>query len=151
VSLGKLVVSFERDGANETDVGVFVLQDADDLGASFEFAVRTLLRRGEINLPPIIYREDIPSPGSGEIGKLLAWLGGNLRQFVLVVRASSWAKAADMKAALALLPTFQWCGRRESNPHGVTPNGFSYHLRLSPPRLARARFGSFVVWTIPSP
>ena len=72
MSLGKLVISFERDGANETDVGVFVLQDADDLGASFEFAVRTLLRRGGINLPPIIYREDIPSPGSGEIGKLLA-------------------------------------------------------------------------------
>src|SRR5580658_965383 len=27
-----------------------------------------------------------------------------------------------------------WYGRRESNPHGVTPNGFSYRLRLSPPR-----------------
>jgi hypothetical protein len=26
-----------------------------------------------------------------------------------------------------------WCGRRESNPHGLTPNGFSYQLRLSPP------------------
>ncbi len=82
MSLGKLVISFERDGANETDVGVFVLQDADDLGGSFEFAVRTLLRRGGINLPPII-REDIPSPGSGEIGKLLAWLGGNLAPICL--------------------------------------------------------------------
>jgi hypothetical protein len=71
-SLGKLVVSFERDGAKEPGHGVFVLQDADDLGASFDFAVRTLLRRGGINLPPIIFREDIPSPGSGEIGKLLA-------------------------------------------------------------------------------
>jgi hypothetical protein len=28
-----------------------------------------------------------------------------------------------------------WCGRRDSNPHGVTPNGFSYQLRLSPPHL----------------
>ena len=28
-----------------------------------------------------------------------------------------------------------WCGRRESNPHGHTPNGFSYQLRLSPPSL----------------
>src|SRR5271166_1549863 len=28
---------------------------------------------------------------------------------------------------------FEWCGRRDSNPHGVTPNGFSYQLRLSPP------------------
>jgi hypothetical protein len=147
----------QRDGD-----GVFALQDADDLGASFDFAVRTLSRRGGINLPPIISREDIPSPGSGEIGTFWRSWAATLRQFVLVVRASSWAKAAAMKAAPArsLLPpcstttagtTFQWCGRRESNPHGVTPNGFSYHPRLSPPRLARARFGSFVVWTIPSP
>src|SRR5262249_13103733 len=28
-----------------------------------------------------------------------------------------------------------WCGRGDSNPHGVTPNGFSYQLRLSPPLL----------------
>src|SRR5208282_926418 len=27
-----------------------------------------------------------------------------------------------------------WCGRGDSNPHGITPNGFSYQLRLSPPR-----------------
>jgi hypothetical protein len=40
----------------------------------------------------------------------------------------------------------QWCGRRDSNPHGVTPNGFSYQLRLSPPPCR-----AFVVWTIPSP
>ena len=27
-----------------------------------------------------------------------------------------------------------WCGRRESNPHGpFKPCGFSYRLRLSPP------------------
>jgi hypothetical protein len=39
---------FERDGANEPDGGVFVLQDADNLGASFDFAVRTLRRMGGI-------------------------------------------------------------------------------------------------------
>jgi hypothetical protein len=27
-----------------------------------------------------------------------------------------------------------WCGRRDSNPHGITPDGFSYQLLLSPPR-----------------
>jgi hypothetical protein len=26
-----------------------------------------------------------------------------------------------------------WCGRRDSNPQGPKPNGFSYRLRLSPP------------------
>ena len=44
-----------------------------------------------------------------------------------------------------------WCGRRESNPQGPKPGGFSYLLRLSPPGSspgARMRFG---VWTIPSP
>jgi hypothetical protein len=44
-----------------------------------------------------------------------------------------------------------WCGRGDSNPHGVTPNGFSYQLRLSPPLRSAAREGGFVVWTIPSP
>src|ERR1043166_4864466 len=32
-----------------------------------------------------------------------------------------------------------WCGRGDSNPHGVTPNGFSYQLRLSPPLLRAFR------------
>jgi len=43
-----------------------------------------------------------------------------------------------------------WCGRRESNPHEDTINGFSYQLRLSPSRVAPSRFGEFVVWTIAS-
>jgi hypothetical protein len=30
-------------------------------------------------------------------------------------------------------PRIQWCGRPDSNRHGESPNGFSYHLRLSPP------------------
>ena len=30
-----------------------------------------------------------------------------------------------------------WCGRPELNRHGLTPNGFSYPLRLSPPDPAR--------------
>lgn len=37
---------------------------------------------------------------------------------------------------------------------GLRPNGFSYHLRLSPPRrksASKERSGGFVVWTIPSP
>ena len=34
----------------------------------------------------------------------------------------------DEKAAV------KWCGRGESNPHGLSPSGFSYQLRLSPPR-----------------
>ena len=35
-----------------------------------------------------------------------------------------------------------WCGRGDSNPHGLTPNGFSYQLRLSPPRLRPTGFGA---------
>jgi len=30
----------------------------------------------------------------------------------------------------------EWCGRGDSNPHGISPNGFSYRLRLSPPRVS---------------
>ncbi len=30
----------------------------------------------------------------------------------------------------------EWCGRPESNRHGVAPNGFSYQLRFSPPSRA---------------
>ena len=33
----------------------------------------------------------------------------------------------------------------------LRPYGFSYQLRLSPPRLAPSRWSEFVVWTIPSP
>ena len=40
-----------------------------------------------------------------------------------------------------------WCGRRDSNPHGLSSDRFSYSLRLSSPALV-APFG---VWTIPSP
>jgi len=36
-------------------------------------------------------------------------------------------------------------------PQALLPYGFSYQLRLSPPRLAPAEPGEFVVWTIPSP
>src|SRR5271169_2667750 len=46
-----------------------------------------------------------------------------------------------------LLYAFQipwWCGRRDSNPHGVTPNGFSYQLRLSPPPLRRLWSGLYL-------
>ena len=39
-------------------------------------------------------------------------------------------------AAVSIGPDGEdWCGRGDSNPHGVTPNGFSYQLRLSPPLL----------------
>src|SRR5258708_6460567 len=31
-----------------------------------------------------------------------------------------------------------WCGRRDSNPHRLSPNGFSYQLRLSPPPPSRS-------------
>jgi hypothetical protein len=41
----------------------------------------------------------------------------------------------------------EWCERRELNPHGLAPGGFSYPLQLSLP----ARRARFVVWTIPSP
>jgi hypothetical protein len=47
----------------------------------------------------------------------------------------------------------EWCGRRESNPHEpVRLYGFSYRLRLSPPkRSAECAIAKFAVWTIPSP
>ena len=46
----------------------------------------------------------------------------------------------------------EWCGRGDSNPHEHSLNGFSYRLRLSPPRrCALKRVGRFAVWTIPSP
>ena len=32
-----------------------------------------------------------------------------------------------------LVLLWRWCGRGESNPQGLTPDGFSYQLRLSPP------------------
>jgi hypothetical protein len=35
-----------------------------------------------------------------------------------------------------------WCGRPDSNRHGETPNGFSYHLRLSPPPMNIRRLWS---------
>jgi hypothetical protein len=47
---------------------------------------------------------------------------------------------------------WDWCGRGDLNPHGLTPNGFSY-----PYGFRRLDFGiddaksEFVVWTIPSP
>lgn len=40
-------------------------------------------------------------------------------------------------SAGASLHLRQWCGRRESNPHGFSPNGFSYHFDFR--RRARAR------------
>ena len=38
-----------------------------------------------------------------------------------------------------------WCGRRDSNPHDLSVNRFSYHFDF------RRRRYAFVVWTIPSP
>jgi hypothetical protein len=44
-----------------------------------------------------------------------------------------------------MAPRTVWCGRPESNRHGLAPNGFSYHYDF------RRRPSAFVVWTIPSP
>ena len=38
-----------------------------------------------------------------------------------------------------------WCGRWESNPHGIATEGFSYHTMLPQPRYR------VVVWTFSSP
>ena len=41
-----------------------------------------------------------------------------------------------------------WCGRRDSNPHGVTPNGFSYQLRLSPPPSLGLQALAYKTWRL---
>jgi hypothetical protein len=59
---GPFVVLFEQQSTDETDDGFVVGKDADDLGASFDFAVETLDGIGRVELCPMLF-------GKGHIGE----------------------------------------------------------------------------------
>ncbi len=59
---GPLVVLLERAGADETDDGVLVGKDADDVGAALDLAVETLERIGGVKLRPMVL-------GEGHVGQ----------------------------------------------------------------------------------
>lgn len=54
---GPLVVLLEQDRTNEADGGIFVWEDASDLGPALDFAVETLDRIGRVQLGPMLWRE----------------------------------------------------------------------------------------------
>ena len=43
------------------------------------------------------------------------------------------AEVRSYAGSWSCLQKGNWCGRGDSNPHGLSPYGFSYQLRLSPP------------------
>ena len=54
---GPFVILFEQQCADETDDGFVVRKDADDLGASLDFAVETLDWIRRMQLCPVFFRE----------------------------------------------------------------------------------------------
>jgi hypothetical protein len=45
------------------------------------------------------------------------------RIYLLVVEGATWLNNCATKGLIANLFS-NWCGRRESNPHGLAPSGF---------------------------
>jgi hypothetical protein len=52
-----LVILLQQQGTDEPDHGAFVGEDADDIGAAFDFAVETLERIGGMDFRPVLAGE----------------------------------------------------------------------------------------------
>jgi len=66
----------------------------------------------------------------------MAYMLNNCRMLGSASRRRRRPHLSPVRPGPGLRPSLRvrdWCGRGDSNPHGKTPNGFSYQLRLSPP------------------
>ena len=81
--------------------------------------------------------------------RAMGWRAASRKQNAVGRRAAS--RKQNAMGWRAASRKQKWCGRGDSNPHGLSPYGFSYQLRLSPPGPHSRMAARFVVWTIPSP
>lgn len=69
------IILFEQDRADGAGYGVFVREDADDLGTAFDLTIEPLERVGRVQLGPMLRREghvgeDLPLSRIYELGEL---------------------------------------------------------------------------------